>query len=217
MQLNLPTKSGRSEIYVLQGGTSFDVPRNLTFNRIAYSAAHVVADPFADNSPFLEPAIDWDKTIEYRRYLWSLGLGVAEAMARSLVPVADIITPNRFELTSLTARPVKIMSMARDWPMRRGRRTVPPSISGTPQRRQYTPRIAWNAIDTQSVTSISIRCGTCVLIQVTSCWKYASPRSMRPAPGSASCRSAKPPQRIDEFVTRCAIRNTPMGTMPESE
>ena len=80
MQLNLPTKSGRSEIYVLQGGTSFDVPRNLTFNRIAYSAAHVVADPFADNSPFLEPAIDWDKTIEYRRYLWSLGLGVAEAM-----------------------------------------------------------------------------------------------------------------------------------------
>ncbi len=34
-------------------------------------------------------------------------LGVAEAMARSLVPVADIITPNRFELTSLTARPVK--------------------------------------------------------------------------------------------------------------
>ena len=27
-------------------------------------------------------------------------------------------------------------------PMRRGRRTVPPSISGTPQRRQNTPKIA---------------------------------------------------------------------------
>jgi pyridoxine kinase len=32
--------------------------------------------------------------------------GVAEAMARLLIPLADIITPNRFELTSLTARAI---------------------------------------------------------------------------------------------------------------
>ena len=40
----------------------------------------MVADPLADNDPWLTPAIDWDRTIAFRKYLWSLGLGVAEAM-----------------------------------------------------------------------------------------------------------------------------------------
>jgi pyridoxine kinase len=31
-------------------------------------------------------------------------LGVAEAMARDLLPLADIVTPNRFELSSLTSK-----------------------------------------------------------------------------------------------------------------
>jgi hypothetical protein len=51
-----------------------------TFNRVAYAAAHVVADPLADNDPWLDAAVDWDKTIAFREYLWDLGLGVAEAM-----------------------------------------------------------------------------------------------------------------------------------------
>jgi hypothetical protein len=51
-----------------------------SFNRIAYAAAHVVADPLADIDPWLDTAIDWDKTIAFRHYLWDLGLGVAEAM-----------------------------------------------------------------------------------------------------------------------------------------
>ena len=46
------------------------------YNRMAYASAHVVADPLSDR----ENAIDWDATIDYRLYLWSLGLGVAEAM-----------------------------------------------------------------------------------------------------------------------------------------
>ena len=50
------------------------------FNRIAFAAAHVVADPLADNDPWLDTAIDWDKTVAFRNYLWDLGLGVAEAM-----------------------------------------------------------------------------------------------------------------------------------------
>ncbi len=50
------------------------------FNRIAYSAAHVVADPLAAIDSWLQCAIDWDATIRYRQHLWSLGLGVAEAM-----------------------------------------------------------------------------------------------------------------------------------------
>ena len=50
------------------------------FNRVAYAAAHVVADPLADNDPWLDVNIDWDKTMAFRHYLWDLGLGVAEAM-----------------------------------------------------------------------------------------------------------------------------------------
>jgi pyridoxine kinase len=33
--------------------------------------------------------------------------GVAEAMARELVPLADIVTPNRFELSSLTSKRIE--------------------------------------------------------------------------------------------------------------
>ena len=49
-------------------------------NRIAYAAAHVVANPLADNDPWLDTAVDWERTIAFRHYLWDLGLGVAEAM-----------------------------------------------------------------------------------------------------------------------------------------
>ena len=51
-----------------------------TFNRVAYSAAHVVADAMAANDPWIDCALDWEKTLRYREYLWDLGLGVAEAM-----------------------------------------------------------------------------------------------------------------------------------------
>jgi hypothetical protein len=50
------------------------------FNRVAYAAAHVVVDPLADNDPWLDRNIDWERTIAFREYLWGLGLGVAEAM-----------------------------------------------------------------------------------------------------------------------------------------
>ena len=50
------------------------------FSRVAFAAAHVVADPLADNDPWLAPAIDWECTLAFRHRLWDLGLGVAEAM-----------------------------------------------------------------------------------------------------------------------------------------
>jgi hypothetical protein len=50
------------------------------FPRIAFAAAHVVADPLAGNDPWLTPAIDWERTLAFRHRLWDLGLGVAEAM-----------------------------------------------------------------------------------------------------------------------------------------
>ena len=52
-------------------------------SRIAFAAVHVVADPLANINPTLETRLDWDATLAYRRYLWSLGLAVAEAMDTS--------------------------------------------------------------------------------------------------------------------------------------
>lgn len=48
--------------------------------RIAFAAAHVVVDPLRTAEPLTEAVIDWDATLAYREYLWSLGFGVAEAM-----------------------------------------------------------------------------------------------------------------------------------------
>ena len=80
LSLNLPTASGRLENYKLRGSVPLKPKSRMTFNRVAYSAAHVVSDPLASVDPWLQCAVDWDTTIDYRRHLWSLGLGVAEAM-----------------------------------------------------------------------------------------------------------------------------------------
>ncbi len=76
----LPTASGGTEAYEPGTPRSFPKKGEAPLPRIAYSAVHVVADPLADNDPWVDTAIDWDATLAYRRYLWGLGLGVAEAM-----------------------------------------------------------------------------------------------------------------------------------------
>jgi hypothetical protein len=68
------------ENYKLRGSLALKPKSRMPFNRVAYSAAHVVSDPLAAVDPWLQCAVDWDATIDYRRHLWSLGLGVAEAM-----------------------------------------------------------------------------------------------------------------------------------------
>ncbi len=81
MTINLPQKDGRLAPYKLSPPRSFErEAKNGAFNRIAFSAAHVVSDPLAEVDPWLDAAIDWDATIAYREYIWDLGLGVAEAM-----------------------------------------------------------------------------------------------------------------------------------------
>jgi hypothetical protein len=52
-------------------------------SRIAFSAAHVVCDPFVDTGPLRNAQIDWDATLAYRHHLWSLGLGVEEAIDKA--------------------------------------------------------------------------------------------------------------------------------------
>jgi hypothetical protein len=80
-KVRLPRADGTLHDYTLRPSRSWAPPvPGARFNRVAYSAAHVVADPLSAADPWLQPAIDWETTLEYRRYLWSLGLGVAEAM-----------------------------------------------------------------------------------------------------------------------------------------
>jgi hypothetical protein len=80
LSLSLPVASGELATYALRGTSPVKPAGGVKFNRIAYSAAHVVADPLAAINPWLDCAVDWDATIAYRQRLWSLGLGVAEAM-----------------------------------------------------------------------------------------------------------------------------------------
>src|SRR5579871_2365776 len=78
--LKLPNADGAMETYRLSASRSFPARLQGTLNRVAFSAAHVVADPRADTDPWLSAAIDWDRTIAFREHVWDLGFGVAEAM-----------------------------------------------------------------------------------------------------------------------------------------
>ncbi|WP_338664293.1 dihydrodipicolinate synthase family protein [Pararoseomonas sp. SCSIO 73927] len=77
--LNLPTAGGAIEAYTTGAPGNFAVAKP-PYPRVAYAAAHVVADALAEQDPWLDVKVDWDRTIAFRRHLWSLGLGVAEAM-----------------------------------------------------------------------------------------------------------------------------------------
>src|SRR5213083_1402803 len=81
--LRLPRADGTLTSYRLAGATPVTPPAGPIRSRIAFAAVHVVADPLAAINPTLEAALDWDATLAYRRYIWSLGLAVAEAMDTS--------------------------------------------------------------------------------------------------------------------------------------
>jgi len=58
-----------------QGGSPYPLAASPPKTRVAYAAAHVVANPLAGDDE-----LDWEATLLFRRHLWALGLGVAEAM-----------------------------------------------------------------------------------------------------------------------------------------
>jgi hypothetical protein len=78
--LTLPQVDGTLGPYTLSQRRPWAAPPRPRFSRIAYSAAHVVADPRAAVDPWVGCALDWDATIACRKRLWTMGLGVAEAM-----------------------------------------------------------------------------------------------------------------------------------------
>ncbi|MER5404584.1 dihydrodipicolinate synthase family protein [Streptomyces sp. NPDC002769] len=80
MTVRLPDPAGGVRLYEPRAEPLALTTGSPLTSRTVFSAAHVVADPYADVSPDSPAAVDWDATLAFRRHLWSHGLGVAEAM-----------------------------------------------------------------------------------------------------------------------------------------
>jgi len=78
MKIRLPAADGKPETYQLVGEPIAVRKPKAPFNRVAFAAAHVVADPLSSAG-----ALDWDKTLGFRHYLLDQGFGIAEAMDTS--------------------------------------------------------------------------------------------------------------------------------------
>ena len=78
--VRLPRPDGTVGEHRLGEPGDFTRPDGPLVSRTAYAAAHVVADPFGDNTPGAPVDVDWEATLAFRRHLWSYGLGVADAM-----------------------------------------------------------------------------------------------------------------------------------------
>jgi hypothetical protein len=79
-QILLPYADGSLAPYAPGKHAVLDKTPGPPKSRIAYAAAHVVADPLADVDPISCAVLDWEATMAYRRYLWSVGFSLAEAM-----------------------------------------------------------------------------------------------------------------------------------------
>ncbi|HEX6447489.1 MAG TPA: dihydrodipicolinate synthase family protein [Streptosporangiales bacterium] len=78
--VRLPAPDGSAAPYSFTGRTPPPPPDGPARSRVAYAAAHVVADPLADNTPGRPARLDWDATLAFRHHVWRHGLGVADAM-----------------------------------------------------------------------------------------------------------------------------------------
>jgi Protein of unknown function (DUF993) len=124
LKINLPTAAGKLETFMLSKPLGLPDKAKGAFNRVAFSAAHVVADARAANDPWLDCALDWDKTIAYREYLWDLGLGVAEAMDTAQRGMG-LDWPTSLELIT------RAVGAAKAWEKREGRPALIASGCGT--------------------------------------------------------------------------------------
>jgi hypothetical protein len=79
--LRLPQADGSRKPYAPSTVARWPLtPQTAPRKRVAYAAAHVVADPLAARDPVAGGGIDWEATLAFRRHLWSLGFAVADAM-----------------------------------------------------------------------------------------------------------------------------------------
>lgn len=80
VKVRLVGAGGALQTYELGAPAVFSRPQGPLTSRRPLAAAHVVAQPFSDNSPGSAAHLDWDATLAFRHHLWSYGLAVAEAM-----------------------------------------------------------------------------------------------------------------------------------------
>lgn len=78
--IRLPQADGAWLQHTLGPAPAWRRPHGPITCRIAFAAAHVIADRFGENAPGAPAAVDWEATLAFRRHLFSWGLGVAEAM-----------------------------------------------------------------------------------------------------------------------------------------
>lgn len=78
--VTIPLEDGSTTRHVLGEPAHFPRPSAPLRSRRAFAAAHVVADPLAENTPESGASVDWEATLAFRRHLWSWGLPVADAM-----------------------------------------------------------------------------------------------------------------------------------------
>jgi hypothetical protein len=78
--LTLPRADGTLQAYEPAQREPLPADAREPQTRVAYAAAHVVADPLATGDPTGPAQLDWEATLHFRRHLWAHGLRVAEAM-----------------------------------------------------------------------------------------------------------------------------------------
>lgn len=79
-QLTLLSTAGVTSAVELNDAPGYARPTGPLRSRVAYAAAHVVPQTWADNTPGRPAEVDWDATLDFRRAVYSWGLGVADAM-----------------------------------------------------------------------------------------------------------------------------------------
>lgn len=79
-KLTLLSDAGALSAVELNESPGYTKPTSALRSRVAYAAAHVVPRTWADNTPGRPAEVDWDATLDFRRAVYSWGLGVADAM-----------------------------------------------------------------------------------------------------------------------------------------
>jgi hypothetical protein len=124
LKIKLPTDAGKLETFILSEPLGLPDKASAAFSRVAFSAAHVVADARAANDPWLDCAVDWEQTLAYREYLWDLNLGVAEAMDTAQRGMG-LDWPTSLELIT------RAVKAGKAWEVRNGRPALIASGCGT--------------------------------------------------------------------------------------
>lgn len=82
-EIVLPAAGGETLKVRMNPARSFTKHPERFSSRTVLAAPHVVADVTQEYTPGHTPPVDWDATMDFRRHLFSYGIGVAEGMDTS--------------------------------------------------------------------------------------------------------------------------------------